>query len=196
MSTVVLQAGCGEDTHSQRHYQCQAVLGLRCRAALGGQQASPGAQHGPHRLSCTTRGLSEKSSCEWAWHAGSAQGTAPRDLSGSAAVIGCFPDQPDAPTCYPVRGNAVTLASESVPRLEHTAAGRPVMTPRHAGLQADDAVASHRAVGGAGPSIEGARTHAHLFSRGAVVGFAAFRAAIEASKNERPRPLDDCFLLR
>ena len=78
-------------------------------------------------------------------------------------------------------------------RLEHKAAGRPVMTPRHAGLQADDAVASHRAAGGAGPSIEGARTHAHLFSRGAVVGFAAFRAAIEASKNERPRPLDDCF---
>ena len=43
-----------------------------------------------------------------------------------------------------------------------------VMAPRHAELGADDAVASHRAADGAGPSIEAARTHASGSSRGAA----------------------------
>ena len=48
-----------------------------------------------------------------------------------------------------------------------------VMAPRHAELGADDAVASHRAADGAGPSIEGARTCAGGTSRGAVARFVA-----------------------
>ena len=42
------------------------------------------------------------------------------------------------------------------------------MTPRLAGLRADDAVASHRAADGAGPSIEPGRTYAHGTTMGAV----------------------------
>jgi hypothetical protein len=53
------------------------------------------------------------------------------------------------------------------------------MTPRRAALCADDAVASHRAADGAGPSIEGARTCAHGTSTGAVVRFPAYRSAIQ-----------------
>jgi hypothetical protein len=43
-----------------------------------------------------------------------------------------------------------------------------VLTLKHAALPADDAVASHRAAGGDGPSIEGARTCAGGTTRGAV----------------------------
>jgi hypothetical protein len=60
-------------------------------------------------------GPRKKSSCGWAQRAGSAQGAVPRSLAGSAAVIGCFSDQPDALTCHRGRGHAATLASESVP---------------------------------------------------------------------------------
>jgi hypothetical protein len=55
------------------------------------------------------------------------------------------------------------------------------MTPRDAGLRADDAVTSHRAADGAVPSIEGARTYAHFISRGAMAGFAAFLSAMTNS---------------
>ena len=48
------------------------------------------------------------------------------------------------------------------------------MTPRDVGLQADDLVASHRAVGGGGPSIKYARTYAGGTSRGAVAVLRAF----------------------
>ena len=63
------------------------------------------ASSGPHK----------KSSCGWAQRAGSAQGAVPRGLAGSAAVIGCFSDQPDALTCHRGRGHAATLASEGEP---------------------------------------------------------------------------------
>jgi hypothetical protein len=56
------------------------------------------------------------------------------------------------------------------------------MTPRNVGLRADDAVASHRAVGGAGHSIKRARTCARGISRGAVAVLRAHRPRHFASK--------------
>jgi hypothetical protein len=53
-----------------------------------------------------------------------------------------------------------------------------VTTPRCTTQPADAVVASHRAADGAGPSIEGARTHAGGISRGAVVRFPVFRSTI------------------
>ena len=50
-----------------------------------------------------------------------------------------------------------------------------VLTLKHAALPADDAVASHRAAGGDGPSIEGARTCAGGTTRGAVGRFERVR---------------------
>jgi hypothetical protein len=48
------------------------------------------------------------------------------------------------------------------------------MTPRLAGVRAEDVVASHRAADGAVPSIEGARTHAYATPRGVVAVSRAF----------------------
>ena len=44
----------------------------------------------PSQPGCTHARLGEKSSCEWAQRTGSAQGTGPSGLHGSAAMIGCF----------------------------------------------------------------------------------------------------------
>ena len=70
---------------------------------------------------------------------------------------------------------------ESLPKRATTRRWSAVMTPRDAGLRADDAVTSHRAADGAVPSIEGARTYAHFISRGAMAGFAAFLSAMTNS---------------
>jgi hypothetical protein len=65
--------------------------------------------------------------------------------------------------CAPAASSAARAALCGETRL------RPaVTTPKHAGLRADDAVAAHRAAGGAGRSIKRARTCAHGTSRGAV----------------------------
>jgi hypothetical protein len=115
---------------------------------------------------CASRG--QRSGCEGAQRAGSAQETVPRALPGSAAVIGCFSHQPDALTCHPRRAQPARPAAESVPNAATTRRWPAVMTPRDGGLRACDLVASHRAADGPGPSIEGARTHARCISRGAV----------------------------
>jgi hypothetical protein len=133
------------------------------------------------------------SSCEWARRAGSAQDTVPGGLPASVVVMGCFSQQPDALTCHPERGNPARLAAEGGPKPSGERLWPAVTTPRRAGLRADGAVASHRAADGAVPSIEAARTRAHFISRGAAVGFPAFRAAIPRHiwrRSSRPRPLD------
>ena len=71
------------------------------------------------------------------------------------------------------------------------------MTPRNVGLRADDAVASHRAVGGAGHSIKRARTCARGISRGAVAVLRAHRPRLRHFVEPasivffRPRPPTD-----
>ena len=111
----------------------------------------------------------EKSSGEGEQRAGCAHGTAPRGLYGSDAMIGCFSRQPEALTGHPQRVHPARLAAETVPKALTSRRWPAVMTPRNGGLRAVDAVASHRAADSAGPSIEGARTHAGGISRGAVV---------------------------
>ena len=69
-------------------------------------------------------------------------------------------------------------AAEGVPNLLEKRRWSAVMTLKHGGLRSCDAAASHRAAGGAGPSIEGARTYASGTSRGAAARFRAFRPAI------------------
>ena len=117
-----------------------------------------------------------KSSCTWAQRAGSSHGTVPSALSGSVAMFGTFSHQPDAPTCHPRRGRPASTGHAEA----KSSAGRrlwpAVLTPKHAALRARGAVASHRAADGAGPSIEGARTYAHGFPRGAVAVSSAFRS--------------------
>jgi hypothetical protein len=145
--------------------------------ALDGQRAIAGARHRPKPTRLPRHALGEKDSCEGAQRAGSAQGTAPRGLRGSDAVIGCFSRQPEALTGHPQRAHPARLAAESAPKALTSRRWPAVMTPRNGGLRAADAVASHRAVDGAGPSVEGARTHAGGISRGAVVRFPAFWTA-------------------
>ena len=76
--------------------------------------------------------------------------------------------------CPHQRANPASVTAESVPVRSNEPRWLAVMTARRVGLRARDAVASQRAADGAGPSIEGARTHAHLIRRGAVAGFSAF----------------------
>ena len=145
---------------------------------------------------CASRG--QRSGCEGAQRAGSAQETVPRALPGSAAVIGCFSHQPDALTCHPRRAQPARPAAESVPNAATTRRWPAVMTPRDGGLRACDLVASHRAADGPGPSIEGARIHARCISRGAVAAVTGVcgRDPGESSKKRacwiyldlRPRP--------
>ena len=115
-----------------------------------------------------------KSSCAWPRRAGSAQGTRPSALPGSMVVFECFSHQPDAPTCHAQRGKPVNTGSGGVKKAHKTRVWPAVMAPRLAGLRADDAVASHRAADGVGPSIEGGRTYAHATPRGAVAVLSAF----------------------
>jgi len=133
-----------------------------------------------------------KSSRAWPRRAGSAQGTRPSALPGSMVVFGCFSHQPDAPTCHPQRGKPVATGGGGVPKAHRTRVWPAAMAPRLAGLRADDAVASHRAADGVGPSIEGARTYAHATPRGAVAVLSAFcprSAAYISALSSLPRPL-------
>eukprot|EP01046_Picozoa_sp_COSAG06_P024645 COSAG06_NODE_2021_length_7833_cov_3.800233_3_plen_215_part_00 len=57
-----------------------------------------------------------------------------------------------------------------------------VMTLKHAAQRSDDAVASHRAADGDGPSIEAARTHAHATSRGAGAAVSCVRPIPEGPR--------------
>eukprot|EP01046_Picozoa_sp_COSAG06_P027473 COSAG06_NODE_2429_length_6891_cov_159.822733_3_plen_172_part_00 len=151
---VVHQCWCGQDA------SCRRVGRPGRRSRVG--------------LSCVERRESpvdqsvSKSCCTWARRAGSAQGTVPSALPGSIAIIGTFSHPPDALTCRPHRARAASAGRGGVPEAVKTHFWPAVMAPRRAGLGADDAVASHRAVDSAGPSIEGARTHAHGTTRGAV----------------------------
>jgi hypothetical protein len=66
-----------------------------------------------------------------------------------------------------------------------------VMTPRNGKLRANEAVASHRAAGGAGPSIKVARTYARGISSGAAAMFSCAWTASAGTSGllARPRPL-------
>jgi hypothetical protein len=146
-------------------------LGRLCAAmlmVLGGQQAIPGARHRPEPTGLHHARLGEKGSCEWAQRAGSEQGTGPSGLHGSAAMTRCFSHQPEALTCHPRRARPARLVAEGVSDTLNSRRWPAVMTPRNGGLRADDAVASHSAVDGGGPSIDAARTYAGGISRGAV----------------------------
>jgi hypothetical protein len=160
---------------------------------LGGQKGSAGLVRALERRDRRCGQSVSKSSCAWARRAGSAQGTFPSALPGSTAVLGCFSHQPDALTCHTLRGKPASTGRGGVSRASKCRRWPAVMTPRHAALRADDAVASHRAADGAGPSIEGARTCAHGISRGAVVRFCAFRATSAPKPGQlgfaKPRPL-------
>eukprot|EP01046_Picozoa_sp_COSAG06_P048020 COSAG06_NODE_7095_length_2637_cov_2.256107_2_plen_237_part_00 len=122
-------------------------------------------------------GTVRKSSCTRAQRAGSAQGTAPSGLPASKVVLGCLSHWPDALTCHPRRGKPASTGRGGVPKALEARRWPAVMAPRRAGLPADDVVASHRAVGGAGPSIKPARTYAHFISRGAVARVRVFQSA-------------------
>jgi hypothetical protein len=100
---------------------------------LDGQQAIPGARHRPKPTWLHHARLGEKSSCEWAQRADSAQGTAPSGLHGSAAVIGCFSHQLEALTCHPQHAQLARLAAEGVPKAPKKRGGSAVMTPKHGG---------------------------------------------------------------
>ena len=152
--------------------------------ALGGQKAIPGAQHGPNQPGCSTAAPGKKSSCAWGQRAGSAQGTGPSALPGSISMVRWFWHQPGALTCHSRRAHPANLAAEGVLKARDSRRWPAVMTPRNGGLRADDAVASHSAVDGGGPSIDAARTYAGGISRGAAARCPAFRSAI-LSKNGR-----------
>ena len=133
----------------------------------------------------------QTSSCARAQRAGSAQGTVPSALPGSTAMAGCFWHQPHALTCDHRRGQPASTGRGEPPEAVNTRLWPAVMTPRLAGLRADDAVASHRAADGAGPPIAGARTCAGGTPRGAVARFRAFPSAhrkISIALFSRPRP--------
>jgi hypothetical protein len=133
-----------------------------------------------------------KSCCAWARRAGSAQCTVPSALPGSIITLGTFSHPPDALTCRPQRGRAASTGRGGAPEAVKTQFWPAVMAPRRSGLSADDAAASHRAVDGAVPSIDAARTRAHGTTRGAV---AVSRAscpripAIPSTFRVWPRPL-------
>ena len=125
--------------------------------------------------------------------AGGAPHPGPTGLDRRYTPVRSASRRPDALTCHPERGNPARLAAEGVPIPSGERLWPAVTTPRRARLRADGAVASHRAADGAVPSIEAARTRAHFISRGAAVGFPAFRAAIPRHiwrRSSRPRPLD------
>jgi hypothetical protein len=124
-----------------------------CRP-VHGRHACPLPWHSLRRgcASSTTSRL-KKSSCAGAQRAGSAQGTIPRGLHDSAAVIGGFSHQPDALMCHLRRAHPARLAAESLSNMMEERRWPAVMTPRDGGPQAAEGVASHSAADGARPSI-------------------------------------------
>jgi hypothetical protein len=99
-------------------------------------------------------------------------------------MIGSFSGRPNAPVGQPQREQPARLAAEGVPNALKSCRWCAVMAPRHAGLRAEDAVASHRAADGAVPSIKHARTYAHCTSRGAAAAVSCVRAAIPTNPRE------------
>jgi hypothetical protein len=124
---------------------------MRTRCKLGCLRPRSAAHPGP---ACSV----SKSSCTGAQRAGCAQGTAPSALPRSTAVIGCFSHRPDASTCHSRRRQPAQAGRGAPPEALNTRRWPAVMTPRLIGQPADGAVASHRAAGGADPSIEGPRS--------------------------------------
>jgi hypothetical protein len=106
-------------------------------------------------------------------------------------TLRCFSHQPDAPTCHPQRGRLANTGRAEAARQVKPRWWPAVLTLWLAGLQADDAAASHRAAGGTACSIEGARTYASGTSRGAGAVFPAFWTAMASAAS----PIPD-FLLR
>jgi hypothetical protein len=172
-SRVTVGRGCRGTAHS--YITDLLVLAVRCMGAT--RAPSRGIRCAGGRASSTTSNT-PKSSCAGAQRAGSAQGTAPRGLHDSAAVIGCFSHQPDALMCHLRRAHPARLAAESLSNMMEERRWPAVMTPRDGGPQAAEGVASHSAADGARPSIQGARTHAHYTSRGAAAGFPASPSAM------------------
>ena len=66
--------------------------------------------------------------------------------------------------------------------------------PMHAGSTVADPMASHTALNGAILSIEGARTHAHGISTGAVAVFRAFQRAQPGVDRSRAGAPDDLWI--
>ena len=154
--------------------------GTRVAVAVGWSERRSGLLWVAERVESLLRQTLSKSSCTWAERAGSAQGTLPSALPGSKVMFGTFSHKPDAPNGQPQRGKPASTGCGEPPGCKVARLWPAVMTPRHAAPRADDAVASHRAADGAGPSIEGARTYAHFISRGAGAASPAFRSAIPA----------------
>ena len=70
------------------------------------------------------------------------------------------------------------------------------MTPRLAGLRADDVVASHRAADGAAPSIEPGRTYAHGTTMGAVAAVSCVWSTLTPHSECRSNGLARCHFTR
>jgi hypothetical protein len=146
------------------------------------QKGAAGLVLAAERVEAPRRPVVSKSGCDRAQRAGSAQDTAPRALHRSMVMLGCFWHQPGALTCHPRRAHPATLAAEGVLKARDSRRWPAAMTPRNGGLTADDAVASHSAADGGGPSMDAARTHAGGISRGAAARCDAFRSAILSQK--------------
>ena len=131
------------------------------------RKGSEAARHGP---SASKDGKRRRGPLQLPQQLVCSEDTAPSALPGAAAMFGRFSHQPYAPNCRHQRADPARLAAQSLPNALAIKARRwsAVMTPRDGGLRADDAVASHSAADGAGPSIKGARTYAHGTSSGAV----------------------------
>jgi hypothetical protein len=146
------------------------------------QKGAAGLVLAAERVEAPRRPVVSKSGCDRAQRAGSAQDTAPRALHRSMVMLGCFWHQPGALTCHPRRAHPATLAAEGVLKARDSRRWPAAMTPRNGGLTADDAVASHSAADGGGPSMDAARTHAGGISKGSCGPLPAFRSAILSKK--------------
>ena len=127
----------------------------------------------------------QKAGCAWTRRAGSAQDTSRSALPASTAMLGRFCDGADALTCRPQRARPAKLAADGAPYASEERRWPAVMTSRNVGLRGDGLAASHRAEGGDGPSIKGARTYAHAISSGAVAVLPARRAVIPSLERSR-----------
>ena len=146
--------------------------------------------------SATTRWRSRsRSACRFSWPPNGACSKRTAPVRQAARRAGAAGRASSAARPLRVWPTACILHAATKPSKKRC---RPsVMTPRNVGLRADDAVASHRAVGGAGHSIKRARTCARGISRGAVAVLRAHRPRLRHFVEPasivffRPRPPTD-----
>ena len=117
----------------------------------------------------------------------------PSALIDSGGVAGSTSAQQIVASCRSQRARAVPAATARRPLHRCTSVLLPLPLPRHGEPAAADLAASHTGLDGAILSIEGARTHAHGISTGAVAVFRAFQRAqpgVDRSRRRRERSPD------